>query len=450
MCDGKYIFAFISAIPTLVVRPTAQTVESGEEVKFHCHSQGSPQPFIFWSLEGNRTLIFDGSSNSRYFAVTSTDGKSTLTLTNTTVQDSGTVVVCSAVNEAGSASARARLTITSKEDRPPPVIMRGPSNQTLPIKSTAMFSCEANGNPTPVISWYKDSIPVLTSHRIDISDSGTLIISGLEKTDEGTYTCVVSSRFGKATWSGFLKVDNPKNPNIHFFRAPDAQMLPGPPGRPLVLNQSDTSVTIRWTGNNKIGSSSLLGYQIEIFVPEIDVTPTWTVVGKRIQGNTFTQHLLTEGKLYTFLVRAENAHGLSPPSQLSDPVFIKIDSNQNWGTPDVTMLSEARASLLSGNAVKLTDVVSLHSTSIKLFWEIDKSQLYVEGLYIYSILLDKIPDMAKTYNMLTVLHTGGSSGFTVNNLERYSRYEFFLVPFFKSVEGRPSNSRQIRTAEDGK
>lgn len=419
-------------------------------MKFQCQGQGSPPPFIFWSIEGDRSLIFTGSSNERYRAGTNPDGRSTLTLTNTTVQDSGTVVVCSAVNEAGSASARTRLTVTSKEDRPPPVIMRGPSNQTLPLKSMAVFSCEANGNPTPVISWYKDSIPVLSADRIEISDTGTLQISRLDKIDEGTYTCVASSRIGKATWSGTLKVDVPTNPNIHFFRAPEAQMLPGPPGRPHVLNQSETSVTITWSRNNKIGSSSLIGYQVEIFGREVDTTPSWTVVGRKVQGTFFTQHLLTEGIPYTFLIRAENAHGLSPPSQLSEPVFVGPDSSQNWGNPEVTVLSEARASLLSGNVVRLTEVLSLHPTSVKILWEIDESQQYVEGLYIYSIPLDGAPDLPKAYSMLTVLHTGGASGFTVNNLAKYSRYEFFLVPFFKTVEGRPSNSRQIRTAEDGK
>lgn len=437
------------AIPVLAVRPSAQTVEAGQEVKFQCLGQGSPPPFVFWSIEGDRSLIFAGSSSDRYRATTSSDGRSTLILVNTTVQDSGTVVVCSAVNEAGSASARTRLTITSKEDRPPPVIILGPSNQTLPLKSIAVFSCEATGNPVPVISWYKDTVPVLITERIDISDSGTLQISKLEKGDSGSYTCVASSRIGKATWTGFLKVETPTNPNINFFRAAEPTMLPGAPSRPHVVNQTENSVTISWSRNNKIGSSSLIGYQVEIFGREIDVTPSWTIVGRRIQGTTFTQHLLREDIPYTFLVRAENAHGVSPPSQLSEPIFVGTDSGQNWGNPEVTVLSEARANFLSGNVVRLTEAISMTPTSAKLLWEIDSTQQYVEGLYIYTIPLDGAPDLPRPYSMLTVLHTGGSSGFTVNNLAKYSRYEFFLVPFYKTVEGRPSNSRTIRTAEDG-
>lgn len=171
-------------------------------------------------------------------------------------------------------------------------------------------------------------------------------------------------------------------------------------------------------------------------------------MGKRVPGPTFTQHLLVPGIPYTFLVRAQNSHGLGPPSQLSEPVIVGSDNTQNWGNPEVTILSEARASLVSGKIVQLTETIPVQSTAVKLTWEILDAQ-YMEGLYIYYVSLDTPPDLPRSYSMLTVLHTGGSSGFTVNGLNKWSRYEFFLVPFFKTVEGQPSNSKIVRTLEDG-
>lgn len=51
--------------------------------------------------------------------------------------------------------------------------------------------------------------------------------------------------------------------------------------------------------------------------------------------------------------------------------------------------------------------------------------------------------------MLTVLHGGGAaSACTVSGLAKFSEYEFFLVPFYKTVEGRPSNAQRSRTLED--
>lgn len=56
----------------------------------------------------------------------------------------------------------------------------------------------------------------------------------------------------------------------------------------------------------------------------------------------------------------------------------------------------------------------------------------------------------ESYKMLTVLNGGGASTCTITGLLKYTRYEFFIVPFYKTVEGKPSNSRTARTIEDGK
>jgi hypothetical protein len=74
---------------------------------------------------------------------------------------------------------------------------------------------------------------------------------------------------------------------------------------------------------------------------------------------------------------------------------------------------------------------------------------YVEGLYIYYRSVDGAPS-PDSYNMLTVLHTGGASGFHVTGLSSYTHYEFFLIPFYKTVDGQPSNSRMVQTLEGGK
>lgn len=53
------------------------------------------------------------------------------------------------------------------------------------------------------------------------------------------------------------------------------------------------------------------------------------------------------------------------------------------------------------------------------------------------------------YNMVTVMNAGATQN-TVSNLKKFTKYEFFLVPFFKSVEGQPSNTKIVQTLEDGK
>ena len=73
-------------------------------------------------------------------------------------------------------------------------------------------------------------------------------------------------------------------------------------------------------------------------------------------------------------------------------------------------------------------------------------ETYVEGFYIR---FRDVSGGSQQYNMVTVLNAGSTS-YTVANLRKFTKYEFFLVPFFKSIEGQPSNSKNVQTAEDGK
>lgn len=70
---------------------------------------------------------------------------------------------------------------------------------------------------------------------------------------------------------------------------------------------------------------------------------------------------------------------------------------------------------------------------------------WVEGIYV------RFRDLSagsQTYNLITVMNADATS-YTVPNLRKYTKYDFFLVPFYKSVEGQPSNSMVIQTLEDG-
>uniref|UniRef100_A0A182N8T3 Roundabout n=1 Tax=Anopheles dirus TaxID=7168 RepID=A0A182N8T3_9DIPT len=428
--------------PSFLVRPKNQLVEPGSEALFECQATGHPYPTLFWSVEGNRTLLLPGSRMDNLEVTQNADGTSVLSITQIGRVDNGKVIVCSAVNSVGSVSTRVVLSVNLQDDRPPPLILQGPCNQTLPTKSVAILPCRAAGVPPPVISWYKDGIPVLASEKINITNSGTLAISDLSKTDDtGLYTCVASSKTGKTTWSALLRVDVPTNPNIKFYRAPEAATFPGPPGKPQVTDMSESAVTISWVRSSKVGASSMQGYVVEIFGR--NQTEGWLQVANRLQDNTYIQTGLSVGVTYYFVVRAENSHGISMPSALSEPILLGTSENLGSGID----MSEARASLLSGDVVELVNATAIDSTSMKLVWEIINGK-YVEGFYIYSRNLNsERPVSGQSYSMLTVLNAGASSC-SVSGLEQYTEYEFFIVPFYKSVEGKPSNYRVARTLED--
>uniref|UniRef100_A0A182K663 Roundabout n=1 Tax=Anopheles christyi TaxID=43041 RepID=A0A182K663_9DIPT len=449
-CEADNAVGSISASGTLVVhsppsflvRPKNLLIEPGSEALFECQATGNPYPTLFWWVEGNRTLLLPGSRMDNLEVTQNADGTSVLSITQVDRMDNGKVIVCSAINSVGSVSTRVVLSVNLQDDRPPPLILQGPCNQTLPIKSVAILPCRASGIPLPVISWYKDGIPVVPTEKINITESGTLSIADLSKIeDSGLYTCVASSKSGKSTWSALLRIDVPTNPNIKFYRAPEAATYPGPPGKPQVTDITESSVTISWVICSKVGASSLVGYTVELFGR--NQTEGWLQVANRLQDNSFTQTGLSAGVTYYFVVRAENSHGISFPSPLSEPILLGMSDNFGMEID----ISEARASLLSGDVVELVNATAIDSTSMKLVWEIINGK-YVEGFYIYSrnLHIDRSVS-TQTYKTMTVLNAGASTC-SVTGLEKYAEYEFFIVPFYKSIEGKPSNYRIAKTLED--
>lgn len=444
---------FILDSPQVNLRPSTESVESGSLATFTCSAYGKPEPTMFWSIDGNRTIIFPGTSREKYHASTVVDGVTVLTINDTNKNDSGNTIVCSAVNFAGSSFVRGKLTVTSDDDRPPPIITSGPSNQTLPIKSMAVFPCTAIGTPEPIIAWYFEGEALIQNHRRNISNDGTLILKDLDKGDSGTYTCVASSHHGKYVWSGVLLVDSPTNPNIHFFRAADLTSLPGPPTKPQIYNVTENSVTIIWNQNNKIGSSSVLGYQVEVFSRETlqgNNTPRnsrgWVVLAKRVQQTQFTVKSLISGVTYMFIVRTENSHGLSAPSPVSEAITIGDDANSIWENGAYTNNTEYRNNILTDSIVELIEATPIDAKTIKLMWEI-LNFYYLEGLFIYFRPLDNV---TIEYEMKTILHSNDVSGYEITSLKKYTKYEFFLIPFYRKFEGKPSNSRVAQTLDDGK
>lgn len=69
----------------------------------------------------------------------------------------------------------------------------------------------------------------------------------------------------------------------------------------------------------------------------------------------------------------------------------------------------------------------------------------MEGLYIR---FRDLSGGSQKYNMLTVMNPAAEVH-VVTNLKKFTKYEFFVAPFYRSVEGQPSNSKIVQTMEDG-
>ena len=85
-------------------------------------------------------------------------------------------------------------------------------NQTLGSNSTATFYCEYNSIIPTTVTWYKDGkILLLNVNESKLvsattNNSSTLILTNIEETDSGQYSCIVSNSIGITNSSGILTV----------------------------------------------------------------------------------------------------------------------------------------------------------------------------------------------------------------------------------------------------
>ncbi|XP_073999543.1 roundabout homolog 2-like isoform X2 [Rhodnius prolixus] len=437
ICDASNLVGAITAKATLTVhsppvfavRPLDQTVSLNGIAKFDCMATGNPPPSVFWAQEGSQVLMFPGNSYGR-FAV-SQSGQ--LSIHGVLKQDAG-FIVCSALSVAGSATARAFLQVRSVGDVPPPIIEVGPANQTLPLHSVATLPCQAGGDPPPKVRWSKNGILLQMNSRINVFNNGTLQIDDLELSDSGLYTCTGVSESGESSWSGSLSVE--RGPGALLHRSADPSVFPRPPGRPRLLNASQSSLTIAWDPPQ--GANTLIGYTLEYYSP--DLQTGWVVAAHRVNAHSIVVKDLKPDTRYVFIVRAENSYGLSVPSNIS--ALARTLSKDSRAVPP-QQLDEARTRL-GTKVLTLMELVPLSSTSVRVTWEVLTGDDFLEGVYIR---FRELSGGSHKYNMVTVMNAGATQ-YTVSNLRKFTKYEFFLMPFFKSVEGQPSNSKIVQTLED--
>ncbi|XP_065557817.1 roundabout homolog 2-like [Artemia franciscana] len=342
-------------------------VEIGDIATLPCFVEGVPVPIVEWTKEGYfewGIMLPDSGRDGDRIKITP---EGTLVIRDIHPEDAGTYI-CLSVNPGGGELSRTRiLLISEKPTLVPPIIARGPSNQTLPLKSEAFLFCEAYGAE---VSWWKDKRNIEPDNvKFFVGKDGTLKIRDLQTSDSGDYSCKASSKGGNTYWFATLKVESPSSPEATFDRATkDPLALPGSPSKPHLVSRSSESVVISWKSGNRMGASPLLGYLVETYKADIrnaSSTGQWRVIERRLASDSYTLKNLLPGNLYLVLVRAENSHGLSLPSPISDWIEITESLIDDADEGEREQTREA----LAGQVLRLDKVVSINATSVQVIWE---------------------------------------------------------------------------------
>uniref|UniRef100_A0A8C6Q9D2 Ig-like domain-containing protein n=1 Tax=Nothobranchius furzeri TaxID=105023 RepID=A0A8C6Q9D2_NOTFU len=248
-----------SALHSAEISGPPVTGEVGELVTLSCKMSGSPQPSVNWILpDGN--VVRQGLAVSGELAV---DLNGTLSLRKSSLRDAG-YYRCIAVNQYGSDSQSFPLIINpphiSSRDTSFP---RGPQSASgrstkiqAPLEVTVHqggdihLECQAEGVPTPLLSWVLPDRSSLTSSsnfssRVTVDTNGTLQIPVTLPSDRGLYRCVASNSAGAA--SSTVRVHVSSLPPV--VQQPREEHLLFSPGRPAYAHCSARGApppSLRW------------------------------------------------------------------------------------------------------------------------------------------------------------------------------------------------------------
>uniref|UniRef100_A0A8C6Y7H2 Roundabout guidance receptor 2 n=1 Tax=Naja naja TaxID=35670 RepID=A0A8C6Y7H2_NAJNA len=426
----------VRAPPQFVVRPRDQIAAQGRTVTFPCETKGNPQPAVFWQKEGSQNLLFPNQPlqpNARYSVLPTGD----LTITNIQRADAG-YYICQALTVAGSILAKAQLEVTDVlTDRPPPIILQGPVNQTLAVDGTALLKCKATGDPMPVISWLKEGFTFLgRDPRTSIQDQGTLQIKPLRISDMGTYTCVATSSSGETSWSAVLDVTEFGGAAVS--KNYDLNDLPGPPSKPQVTDVTKNSVTLSWQPGTP-GNLPTSAYIIEAFSQL--VSNSWQTVANHVRTIPYTVRGLRPNTIYLFMVRAINSQGLSDPSTMSDPVRTQDISPPAQGVDHRQVQKE-----LGDVIVRLHNPVVLTPTTIQVTWTVDRQSQFIQG---YRVMYRQTSGLTSPSAWQTVeVNVPTERSAILVNLKKGVTYDIKVRPYFNEFQGMDSESKSARTTEE--
>lgn len=181
-----------------------QSVEvvQGSPAKLQCKVTGVPEPSIEW-FRDSEPVKEDKRIKIRF------DGElSTLKILSTELEDEG-AYKCVAKNDLGSVSCDSELLVNEPNKKPEFIEKMKPVNVTE--GEPARFDVTVEGNPLPVVDWFKGKDKLDDEGRyvmMDDEEAGifTLIVEDTVPEDAGTYKCVAANEEGQVSSKAALAV----------------------------------------------------------------------------------------------------------------------------------------------------------------------------------------------------------------------------------------------------
>ncbi|KAH1184124.1 hypothetical protein KIL84_014740 [Mauremys mutica] len=275
--------------PMILVGPENLTLTVHQTAILECIATGNPRPIVSWSRLDGRPIGVEGIQVL---------GTGNLMISDLTVQHSG-IYVCAA-NKPGTRvrrTAQGRLVVQA-----PAEFVQHPQSISRPVGTTAIFTCLAQGEPPPQITWLKNGQILEPTDHIKLkNNNSTLTIYGISQEDEAIYQCIAENSAGSTQASARLTV---------LW----ADGLPGPPQNVKAETVSATTVQVSWSEPLQ-NTKEIIGYVLHI---RKAADPVEMEYQEAVSKSTF-QQLVTDlepSTSYSFYIKAYTSRGASKASEV--------------------------------------------------------------------------------------------------------------------------------------
>ncbi|XP_044255694.1 fasciclin-2 isoform X2 [Tribolium madens] len=257
-------------IPPVIKDMAPVSVIEGEQAWTKCEATGKPPPIYSWIKQRNSEDL----SKSDRFTVKQTTGN--LLISKVEFNDDD-FYKCTAENKAGRVEKTVKINVMVK-----PKIYEL-LNVTAPVKQETKIICKARGRPTPKVYFRKlsdkehpfrvgqqrDSRIILEEQMIDKTGEtyGTLIISNLNRTDDGLYECIAENSAGTSYKNGHIAVEFPPTFARTKVLEPIAWTWHNHPGNLTCIPEAIPNATVVWKHNGYIIDSGTPPFKLEAFGP---------------------------------------------------------------------------------------------------------------------------------------------------------------------------------------
>ncbi|XP_049328603.1 protein tyrosine phosphatase receptor type Db isoform X3 [Astyanax mexicanus] len=275
-----------TGFPSIDMGPQLKVVERSRTATMLCAASGAPDPEITWFKD---FLPIDTHIHGRIKQLRSggTPIRGALQIDRSEETDQGKYE-CVATNSDGTRySTPANLYVRVR--RVPPRFSVPPMDYEIMPGGGVNITCQAVGVPMPYVKW------MLGTEDLTPEDDMPIGKNVLELTDvrqSANYTCVAMSTLGVIETVAQITV----------------KALPNPPGAPVIMERSATSITLMWDSGNPLPVS----YYIIQHRPTSSRDPF-----KEIDAVATTRYSvggLSPYSYYQFRVIAVNSIGRGPPS----------------------------------------------------------------------------------------------------------------------------------------